>query len=172
MGGWPLDNPKLNVSEMAQLEESFHTCYEETRGTTQRTKKIANTASAVLSTAGTAMFSMGIYYHKEATKMPNTTGRIVVPAAMAGWGVIVMIMSMILQAPARMPNRIIVGTTTLLLALTASGTALTSVASASEASDVDDVITANLDRIVRRYGNTTEITQELDFIQVTPRNGT
>ena len=154
------------------MEDSFHTCYEETRGATPRTKKIANTASAVLSTAGTAMFSMGIYYHKEATKMPNTTGQIVIPAAMAGWGVVVMIMSMILQAPARMPNRVIVGTATILLALTASGTALTSVASASEASDIDDVVTANLDKIVRVYGNVTGITRELDFIQVTTCNGT
>ena len=145
---------------MAQVEESFHTCYEETRSATPRTKKLANTASAVLSTAGTAMFSMGIYYHKEATKMPNTTGQIVIPAAMAGWGVVVMIMSMILQAPVRRPNRIIVGTATFLLALTASGTALTSVASASEASDIDDVITSNLAKIVKAYGNATEITKD------------
>ena len=152
------------------VEESFHTCNngQEPRGAGPKVKKIANTASAILSTAGTAMFSMGIYYHKEATKTPRTTGKIVIPAAMAGWGIVIMGMSMILQAPARRPNRIIVGTATFLLALTASGTALTSVASASEASDIDDVITANMGKMVRVYGNETMPTRELDFIQVTP----
>ena len=153
---------------MSQVEESFYSCRDDDDTGTPgpKVKKIANTASAVLSTAGTAMFSMGIYYHKEATKMPETTGRILIPAAMAGWGVVVMAMSMILQAPARLPKRLIVGTATFLLALTASGTALTSVAAASEASDIDDVITANLDRLVTGYGSDTKATRELDFIQV------
>ena len=157
----------LLLPDMTHVEESFHTCTdgEESRPGA-KVKKMANAASAVLSTAGTAMFSMGIYFHKEATKMPETTGKILIPAAMAGWGVVIMAMSMILQAPARVPNRYVVAIASFLLATTASGTALTSVASASEASDIDDVITANMDRIVLLYGNVTKATRELDFIQV------
>ena len=146
--------------------ESFHTCMEESGTPGKKIKAMANTASAVLSTAGTAMFSMGVYFHKGATKMPATTGQIVVPAAMAGWGMIIMGLSAILQAPVRIPRRFVLGTATLLVALTATGTALTSVAAASEAADIDDVITANMDRMVSQYGTTDTITQELDFIQV------
>ena len=156
-----------------QTEERYFDCISEPTQATEaektpnpKVKTMANVATSVLSTAGTAMFSMGMYFHKESSRWPHITGMIVIPAAMAGWGVVIAALSVLLQAPARLPKRLVVGVATILVALTASGTALTSVAAASEASDIDDVITDNLDKTVLMYGDESEVSRELDFIQV------
>lgn len=138
-------------------------------GPVSKGQKLAiHSITAIMEGTAATLMALGGIHCTEDQDTTKAAGDMMYPAATVGFGMIFALMGVAVQAIGRRPHRRTVGATIALIGLATTGTALTAMGAATENTDIDDVIKANLESMMWAYkdGKGTQDTT-VDNIQTT-----